>query len=52
MEETGEKTIIETVMEKEEIDWAKYLDYTRFLQPAEINNFSQEQFKKAYEDIE
>jgi hypothetical protein len=51
MEETEEKTIIEAIIEKEEIDWAKYLDHTRLLQPAELNNFSQELFKKDFKEI-
>jgi len=52
MEETEEQTIIKTIIEKEEIDWAKYLDHTRFLQPAEISNFSQELFKEDFKEIQ
>jgi hypothetical protein len=52
MEETEEKKIVRTIIEKEEIDWAKYLDHTRFLQPGEINNYSQEQFKNDFEENE
>lgn len=34
---------------KEEIDWSEYLDYTRFFEPAEINNIYQELFKEDFE---
>ncbi|MFX1277955.1 MAG: hypothetical protein ACFFA3_00960 [Promethearchaeota archaeon] len=51
MEETEEQLIIKTTVKKEEIDWAKYLDHTKFLQPAEMNNYSQERFKRDYEEL-
>ena len=51
MEETEQQTIIKTIIKKEEIDWAKYLDHTKFLQPAEMNNYSQERFKRDYEEL-
>ncbi len=35
--------------EKEEIDWAEYLDYSRFFEPGEVNNISMELFKKDFE---
>ncbi|MFX0030871.1 MAG: hypothetical protein ACFE8B_16780 [Candidatus Hermodarchaeota archaeon] len=50
MEGTESSIKILPKTEKEEIDWAKYLDHTRFLQPGEINNFSQELFKKDFEE--
>jgi hypothetical protein len=49
MEKTEPKTAIITHSEKEEINWAQYLDYTKYFEPAEINNFSQELFKKDFE---
>ncbi len=49
MEKTEIRTAIITRTEKEEINWAKYLDYTNFFEPAEINNISQEFFKKDFE---
>ena len=50
MEKTKEKSDIASSSEKEEIDWAEYLDYTRFFEPGEINNIAQELFKKDFED--
>ena len=35
--------------EKEEINWAEYLDYTRFFKPGEVNNISLELFIKDLE---
>ena len=49
MEKTEQRTEIITRSEKEEINWAQYLDYTQFFEPAEINNVSQELFKKDFE---
>ena len=36
---------------KEQTDWADYLDYTKFYEAAEINNHLQELFKKDFENI-
>ena len=52
MEETEEPTILKSIIEKEEIDWAKYLDYTKSFEPAEINNISQELFKEDFKEIQ
>ncbi len=52
MEKTKEKSNIGSSPEKREIDWAKYLDYTRFYEPGEINNNAQELFKKDFEENE
>ena len=52
MEKPEEKSNIASSSEKEEIDWAKYLDYTRFYEPGEINNITQELFKKDFEENE
>jgi len=52
MEETEEPTILRTIIEKEEIDWAKYLDYTKSFEPAEINNITQELFKEDFKEIQ
>ena len=52
MEKTEEQLIMRSIIEKEEIDWAKYLDYTRFFEPAEINNITQELFKEAFKEIQ
>ncbi len=52
LEKTKQRATEITPPEKEEIDWAKYLDYTRFFEPAEINNISQELFKKDFEENE
>jgi hypothetical protein len=46
VEKTEQKVSIISKPIKEEIKWADYLDYTRFFEPAEINNISQELFKK------
>ena len=35
--------------EKEEINWADYLDYTRFFEPGEVDNIPLELFKKDFE---
>ena len=40
MEETAEKISIIQIPEKEEIDWAEYLDYSKFYEPGETNNKS------------
>lgn len=50
LEKTKQKLAESSLQEKNEIDWAKYLDYTRFLEPAEINNITQELFKKDFEE--
>lgn len=52
LEQTEQKLAEISPPEKEEIDWAEYLDYTRFFEPAEINNISQELFKKDFEENE
>ena len=52
MEETEEPTILRSIIEKEEIDWAKYLDYTKSFEPAEINNIAQELFKEDFKEIQ
>ena len=52
LEKTKQRAMEITPPKKEEIDWAKYLDYTRFFEPAEINNISQELFKKDFEENE
>ncbi|MFW9824085.1 MAG: hypothetical protein ACFFE4_14165 [Candidatus Thorarchaeota archaeon] len=49
MEKTEPRTAIITRSEKKEINWAQYLDYTNSIEPAEINNISQELFKKDFE---
>ena len=51
MEETSQDITINSKYNKEEINWAKYLDYTTFTEPAEINNISQELFKKDFENF-
>jgi len=51
MEETAEKISIIQIPEKEEIDWARYLDYTRFFKPADINFVSQDFYKGDIEKI-
>jgi hypothetical protein len=48
LEKTEEQVLLRSILEKEEIDWAKYLDYTRFFEPAEINNITQELFKEDF----
>ena len=52
MEDTKPEIAMIPHPKKEEINWAKYLDYTRFFEPAEINNISQELFKKDFEENE
>ena len=49
MEKTEQEVAIISSTEEEAINWAKYLDYTRFFEPAELNNISQELFKKDFE---
>jgi hypothetical protein len=49
MEKTEPRTAKFTRSEKEEINWAQYLDYTKFFEPAEINNISLEVYKKNFE---
>jgi hypothetical protein len=51
MEKTAEKISIIQIPNKEEIDWAKYLDYTRFFKPAEIINSSLELFIEDFKNI-
>ena len=50
MEKTEQRITEMSPQIKEEIDWAKFLDYTKFFEPAEINNISQELFKKDFEE--
>jgi hypothetical protein len=47
------KEISENLMniDKEQTDWADYLDYTKFWEPAEINNHLQELFEKDFSFI-
>jgi hypothetical protein len=52
LEKTEQRVARISLPEKEEIDWAKYLDYTRSFEPAEINNISQELFKKDFGENE
>jgi hypothetical protein len=49
MEKTEQRAELISSAEKEEINWAKYLDYTQFFEPAEVNNISLELFKKDFE---
>ncbi|MHA2390752.1 MAG: hypothetical protein ACXAEX_02185 [Promethearchaeota archaeon] len=49
MEETEPKVAIISYHKKEEINWAEYLDYARNFEPAEINNISQDIFKRDFE---
>ena len=49
MEKTEQRAAIITSAEKEEINWAKYFDYTTFFEPAELNNILLELFKKDFE---
>jgi len=49
MEKTEQRAAIISEVEKGEINWAEYLDYTMFFEPAELNNISQELFKKDFE---
>ncbi|MFX1313000.1 MAG: hypothetical protein ACFFHD_10345 [Promethearchaeota archaeon] len=51
MEKSEGKTIVVSSPDKKEIDWAYYLDFTRFYEPGEINNLGQELFKKDFEEI-
>ena len=48
MEQTRELSKNLMNHDKEQIEWADYLDYTRFYEPAEINNRLQELFKKDF----
>ena len=49
MEKTEQRASMISDVDKEEINWAEYLDYTRFFEPAEMNNILQELFKKDFE---
>ena len=49
MEKTERKVALISSNEKEEINWAQYLDHTRFFEPAELNNILQELFKKDFD---
>ena len=49
MEKTEQRAAIISSAEKEEINWAKYFDYTTFFEPAELNNILLELFKKDFE---
>lgn len=51
MEETKELSENLINNDKEQAKWADYLDYTKFYEPAEINNRLQELFKKDIENI-
>ena len=46
MEKTEERIAEISPPEKESINWAQYLDCERLFEPAEINNITQEFFKK------
>ena len=48
LEKTKQRIAEISPQDKHEIDWAKYLDYTRFFEPGEINNIAQELFKKDF----
>jgi hypothetical protein len=52
LEKTEQNIIGISLPAKEEIDWAEYLDYTKFFEPAEISNVSQELYKKDFEENE
>jgi len=49
MEKAEERATKISSAEKEEINWAEYLDYTRFFKPGEVDNISLELFKKDLE---
>ena len=49
MEKTEQRASMISDVEKEEINWAEYLDYTRFFKPGEVDNISLELFKKDLE---
>ncbi|MFX1323710.1 MAG: hypothetical protein ACFE8N_02065 [Promethearchaeota archaeon] len=49
MEETEQRITITSYYKKEEINWAEYLDIARIFEPAEINNKSQDIFKRDFE---
>ena len=51
MEETEQRISIISYHKKEEINWAEYLDITRIFEPAEINNISQDIFKRDFEPL-
>ncbi|MFW9864788.1 MAG: hypothetical protein ACFFEN_01690 [Candidatus Thorarchaeota archaeon] len=51
MEKTEKQIAIDSYIKRTDIDWAKYLDYTRFFEPAEINNISQDLFQKDADEI-
>jgi hypothetical protein len=51
MEKTEKKISISSHIKRTDIDWAKYLDYTRFFEPGEINNITQDLFQKDSEEI-
>jgi len=48
MEKTKQKISISTRVIENESNWAEYLDYTKFFEPAEINNIMLEFFKKDF----
>ncbi len=48
MEKTEQKISITSRIIENESNWAKYLDYTKFFEPAEINNIKLEFFKKDF----
>ena len=48
MEKTEKKISINTRGIENESNWAEYLDYTKFFEPAEINNIMLEFFKKDF----
>ena len=50
MEKVIERQILIKKSVKEEINWAEYLDYTKYFEPGEINNKSLDLFKKDFND--
>ena len=49
MEQTEKRATRFSSAEKEEINWAEYLDYTRFFKPGEVDNISLELYIKDLE---
>ena len=48
MEKSKQKSTIVSRSIKKESNWEEYLDYTKFYEPAEINNEYLEQFEKDF----
>lgn len=48
MEKTKQKISISTRVIENESNWAEHLDYTKFFEPAEINNIMLEFFNKDF----